>query len=80
MKVKVLAFGIVKDIFSGSSVEVQVPAGSTATELKEALEQQYPRLQQLASFMMAVNNEYAPADMQINEKDEIALIPPVSGG
>ena len=80
MRIKVLAFGIVKEIFSGSSAELEVPRDVTAAGLKVALERQYPRLAQLASCLMAVNNEYADAEMLIHEKDEIALIPPVSGG
>lgn len=80
MEVNVLAFGIVREIVSGSSVRIHVPEGASAAELKTALEHAYPRLQQLASWLLAVNNEYAAADTQIREKDEIALIPPVSGG
>ena len=80
MTVNVLAFGIVKDIFNQSSAQVQLPDGATAADLKALLEQQYPRLQQLASCMMAVNNQYATAGMPVSERDEIALIPPVSGG
>ncbi len=80
MKMKVLAFGIVKEIVAGSSITVDMPEGSTAAELKTALEDRYPRLQQLASCLMAVNNEYAEAGQIIVERDEIALIPPVSGG
>ncbi|MBE7170668.1 MAG: MoaD/ThiS family protein [Williamsia sp.] len=80
MTVNVLAFGIVKEIFSGSSVRISLPEGARAAELKAALEQAYPRLQQLASCLLAVNSEYAAPDKQIYERDEIALIPPVSGG
>ena len=80
MDINVLAFGIVKEIFSGSSVLISVPEGASAAEVKTVLEQTYPRLRQLASCMLAVNNEYAAADTPIRERDEIALIPPVSGG
>ena len=79
MKVKVLAFGIAKDIFGGSSAELDF-TGGTAADLKGALESAYPRLKQLASYMVAVNNEYALDDSQLTERDEIAIIPPVSGG
>ena len=80
MIVNVLAFGIVKDIFSGSSAQVQLAEGATSADLKAVLEQRYPRLQQLASCLLAVNNEYAVGDLPLGENDEIALIPPVSGG
>ncbi|MDR3693833.1 MoaD/ThiS family protein [Mucilaginibacter sp.] len=80
MKIKVLAFGIAKDIFGGSSVSLELANDSTVYNLQYALEQQYPRLQQLKSYMLAVNNEYALPGDTIHERDEIAVIPPVSGG
>ncbi|MFB9844589.1 MoaD/ThiS family protein [Mucilaginibacter ginsenosidivorans] len=79
MKVNVLAFGIAKDIFGGSSITAELD-GNTTAELKKSLEKTYPRLKQLASYMVAVNSEYAQDNSIINETDEIAVIPPVSGG
>jgi molybdopterin synthase sulfur carrier subunit len=79
MKVNVLAFGIAKDIFGGSSVTAELN-GNTTADLKQSLETRYPRLKQLASYMVAVNNEYAPDESVLKEQDEIAIIPPVSGG
>lgn len=79
MKVNVLAFGIAKDIFGGTSVTTEL-SGNTTAHLKESLEKTYPRLKQLASYMVAVNNEYAQDENTISERDEIAIIPPVSGG
>jgi molybdopterin synthase sulfur carrier subunit len=80
MKVNVLAFGIAKDIFGGSSVDVELPEQGTTAILKESLESRYPRLKHLASYMVAVNNEYASDEGLLTERDEIAIIPPVSGG
>ena len=80
MKIKVLAFGISKEIFGGSSVCLDMGNDATVSNLKYLLEHQYPRLQQLASYMVAVNNEYALPGDTIHERDEIAIIPPVSGG
>jgi molybdopterin converting factor subunit 1 len=79
MTVTVLAFGIVKEIFDGSKAEIEIN-DSTVTALKNALEEKYPRLKQLASYMIAVNDEYADLTQNIESKDEIAIIPPVSGG
>jgi molybdopterin synthase sulfur carrier subunit len=79
MNVNVLAFGIAKDIFGRSSVNVEIDR-ETTSGLKQTLEHQYPRLKQLASYMVAVNNEYASDDAILTERDEIAIIPPVSGG
>ncbi|MDX5421051.1 MAG: MoaD/ThiS family protein [Hymenobacteraceae bacterium] len=80
MKVNILAFGIAKDIFGGSSTEVELPEDATVNALRAELEAQYPRLKQLASYMVAVNNEYAVAGDTLQQRDEIAIIPPVSGG
>jgi len=83
MEIRILAFGIAKDIFGGSSVGIELnnaTGTSTVEELRTALEEKYPRLKQLASYMVAVNNEYAQQEHVIATKDEIAIIPPVSGG
>ena len=80
MRVNVLAFGIAKDIFGASAVEVEVAEEATVASLKTTLEAQYPRLKQLTSYMVAVNSEYAEADNTLQHRDEIAIIPPVSGG
>ncbi len=80
MLIKVLAFGIVKDIFNGSSMNVELNQAITVDELKILLEEKFPGLKQLASYMIAVNNEYAQVNDVIQKHDEVAIIPPVSGG
>ncbi|TSD66817.1 MoaD/ThiS family protein [Inquilinus sp. KBS0705] len=80
MNINILAFGIAKDIFGGSSISVDLPANADTASLKNILENKYPRLRQLASYMVAVNNQYAQDDSIINDRDEVAIIPPVSGG
>ena len=80
MKINILAFGILKDIFNGPSISLEINNDATVYNLKYLLEQQYPRLKQLKSYMVAVNNEYALPGDTIHERDEIAIIPPVSGG
>jgi molybdopterin synthase sulfur carrier subunit len=80
MKINILAFGIAKDIFGGPSISIELANDSSVYNLKYALEKEYPRLKQLASYMIAVNNEYALPEDCIHPNDEIAIIPPVSGG
>jgi molybdopterin converting factor subunit 1 len=80
MTVNILAFGIAKDIFGASSIKIDLPDDAKTANLKQLLETQYPRLKQIASYMVAVNNEYAGDELPLNERDEIAIIPPVSGG
>lgn len=80
MEITVLAFGIAKDIFGASTVTVELADTSITADLKASLEEKYPKLKQLASYMVAVNNEYAEDSLTITGRDEVAIIPPVSGG
>lgn len=80
MQLKVLAFGIVKDIFSSASVDIDLKDTPTVDHLKKILEEKYPSLQQLACYMVAVNNDYASGKDEVKMHDEVAIIPPVSGG
>ena len=77
---KVLAFGIVKDIFSNSVIDFDLTDGETIDKLKTLLKEKYPQLDHLGSYMIAVNNEYVSGNDVIHESDEVAIIPPVSGG
>ena len=76
----ILAFGIAKEIVGGASVKILFDDGITVEDLKAKLVLQFPRLKQLSSFMIAVNGEYAVPGKIIKQTDEIAIIPPVSGG
>ena len=77
---KVLAFGIVKDIFGDSVIDIELNNAPTVEVLRTTLEQKYPQMSELGSYMIAINNEYASAGEPIHTNDEIAIIPPVSGG
>lgn len=72
-------FGITREIIGSPTIEVQGTI-STVGELLTYLKGQYPSLKRLTSVLVAVNNEYADLDSSLNSNDEIALIPPVSGG
>ncbi|NAS13217.1 MoaD/ThiS family protein [Poritiphilus flavus] len=79
----VLLFGITKDIVGSSTLSLPVSSTSrlrTVGELKDYLSSTYPRLRNLSSLAVAVNNSYAEDSDKIDNFDEIALIPPVSGG
>ena len=80
MEITVLAFGIAKDIFGGQSIQIMLGESADIATLKTVLEEQYPKLKELASYMIAVNDEYAHTNTVIQPGDEIAIIPPVSGG
>ena len=80
MNLNIALFGIAREIVGQSSLALTVPAGQSVAGLLAELRQQYPALADLRSLAVAVNNEYATGDVALHERDEIALIPPVSGG
>lgn len=80
MTVEIMAFGITKDIVGSTLFELDLPAGSSTLDLKNKLEEKYPAIKDLKSLLIAVNEEYGDNGYIIQERDEIALIPPVSGG
>lgn len=75
---KVMLFAHLKENAGKSFMEINA-AGKTVKELRAYLEKETP-LGSLAGIMIAVNEEFAKDERVIGEKDEIALIPPVSGG
>lgn len=80
MHLKILSFGIAKEIIGQLEWPMQLAEAGTVADLKEKLITQFPDFQQLASLRVAVNTEYAADDTVLNPNDEIVLIPPVSGG
>ncbi len=80
MNLKILSFGIAKEIIGQLELSVQLPEAATVADLKQFLTQQFPDFQKLASLRVAVNTEYADDAALLHPNDEIVLIPPVSGG
>jgi molybdopterin synthase sulfur carrier subunit len=78
-KYVIKAFGITKEILGTREAVVEFEGG-TVGSLREALKKRYPSLLEIRSLMIAVNSNYAEDNLPIGESDEIALIPPVSGG
>jgi molybdopterin converting factor subunit 1 len=80
MNYKILLFGIAKDIIGKQEIELKIPGSVKVQDILARLKADYPRLKDLNSLVVAVNNEYAETNDGVKEADEIALIPPVSGG
>jgi len=80
MNLKVLCFGITRDIIGQFEYKLSLPADATVAELKQHLKTQFPGFATLKSLRIALNEEYAEDTMALKENDEIVLIPPVSGG
>jgi molybdopterin converting factor subunit 1 len=81
MRVRVLFFGILKELAGKSADEVDLRDGASLRDVFAHYESQFPRLKpSLASIAVAVNQQYSGPDTRLRENDEIALLPPVSGG
>ena len=77
VSVRVLFFGAARDVVGSSEVEIALAAPATVGSLLE----KYPGLERFGrSLLFAVNQEYATPETVIEEGDEVALFPPVSGG
>ena len=80
MKINTLFFGITTDLVGASELQVEVGENSSIAEFKEVLKVKCSELENINSYAIAVNEEYATDDLVLNENDVVALIPPVSGG
>jgi molybdopterin converting factor subunit 1 len=76
MKVRVRLFAILRERAGTDAVELDLPEGARVSDALERLDHLAGGL----SLVMAVNREYADADAALAAGDELALIPPVSGG
>jgi molybdopterin converting factor subunit 1 len=80
MKINVLAFGIAREICGASSFEFEVPEPCDTASLQILLMGKYSGLNHLKSYLLAVNEAYAHENIMLAPGDEIAILPPVSGG
>ncbi len=75
-------FAMLRELAGGPSVELSLPEGATVSDALRALGEVGelgPALERLP-VVMAVNRDYAAASTTLHAGDELALIPPVSGG
>ncbi|MEK7470036.1 MAG: molybdopterin converting factor subunit 1 [Planctomycetota bacterium] len=81
MKVRVLFFASVADAAGTRSLNVELDGRATVAELRRKLEQERPKLAgKLGKCAAAVNTEVVAAARELAEGDEVAFLPPVSGG
>ena len=81
MRVRVLFFGMLKDLAGKASDVIELHEGASMRDLLAHYEAQIPRLKAaLPSLAFAVNQQYAGPGAKLKSGDEIALLPPVSGG
>ena len=80
MEITLALFGITREIVGAPTLTLTTAPDQSVGGLLAHLRTTYPALTELRSLAVAVNNEYAHADDRLRPHDEIALIPPVSGG
>lgn len=81
MRIRVRLFAALADGAGCRTLDLELPAGARAEAVRTALAARFPRLEGLCGrSAFAVNAEYAAADRLLADGDEVALIPPVSGG
>jgi molybdopterin converting factor subunit 1 len=81
MRVRVRLFARLRDIAGAPEVERDVAEGSTLRTVWLALVTEFPDLERYSSSISgALNDEYARLDARVKDGDEVAFLPPVSGG
>jgi molybdopterin synthase catalytic subunit/molybdopterin converting factor small subunit len=81
MQVRVLLFGVLKDLAGRSSEDLTLPEDATAAAVLAHYEQKIGKLTKwVSSIAISVNQEYSSADARLRPGDEVGLLPPVSGG
>ncbi|OUT93950.1 MAG: hypothetical protein CBB92_14115 [Flammeovirgaceae bacterium TMED32] len=80
MKIKLIAFGIAKEIIGPDESNLEVKNPCNIGDLKRILIIHYPEFKKIQSIKFAVNEDYQEDYFQIHEGDEVVIIPPVSGG
>jgi molybdopterin converting factor subunit 1 len=80
MKITLLLFGITTDLLNKSSIEIELEENCNVSQLKHVLIEKYPQLENINSYAIAVNEEYATNEKKLHTNDVVAIIPPVSGG
>jgi len=81
VKIRVLFFGAARDAVDASSMELSLDAPATVSSAFRKLAQKFSELERFGrSLLFAVNQEYATPETRLQENDELAMFPPVSGG
>ena len=81
MTVNIRLFAIVKERAGAGELSLELPDGATVAAAGRAIIERFPVLEDFeARVAYAVNREYVPRETVLHDGDELAMIPPVSGG
>ena len=81
MTITVKLFAILRERAATPELRIELPATATVAAAREALGQRVPAIRDyLPRVAWAVNRAYVPVETELHDGDELAVIPPVSGG
>jgi molybdopterin converting factor subunit 1 len=81
VKVRLRFFAVLKEVVGQDEIEKDVPDGTTARGLLDTMVTEFPKLGRYADVtQVAVNHELVDSEYKVEPEDEIAFLPPVSGG
>ena len=81
MRARVLFFGVLKELVGRPSEEAELPAGTTLGAVLEDYARRFPRLREMTgSIAAARNQQLEDLAAEVRDGDELAFLPPVSGG
>jgi MoaE-MoaD fusion protein len=81
VRVQILFFGLVKDVVGRSQESLEVAEGSSLESVFDNFAERYPKLKELRkSLVLARNQQFSSGAETLGDGDEIAFLPPVSGG
>jgi sulfur-carrier protein len=81
MRIKIRLFARLRDIAGAPELVREVPRGTTLRSVWQGLTQEYHDFERYSTLISgAVNDQYARMDALLEDGDEVAFLPPVSGG
>ncbi|MFQ5586030.1 MAG: MoaD/ThiS family protein [Thermodesulfobacteriota bacterium] len=81
--VRLKFFAMLKGLVGREDVEMDIPGALTVGELKAKLVEEYPSLKDVLdsrSVLVSVNQEFGGNERKVTDGDEVAFLPPFSGG
>jgi molybdopterin converting factor subunit 1 len=81
LKIKARFFGLYRELVGSSQVDLEIDDKTSLAEMKQKLFVVFPQLVAFKdNLLLAVNSEYGTAEQWLKDGDEIAVLPPLSGG